>query len=550
MSGEWGTREAARFGIEPDTGVNMAERMREFVRSGLAEGVHTFKFGKGTYQLSSERGMDQFAALMAGEGSWDLGEHTADKAVWLACEGVERITLDFQHATLLFSGLIQPFCFDGCGEVTVRNVVLDWARPLYSQGQVTAITADGIEVQVEPEYPVSSGMPAAALLDYDPAAAHPLRGTVDWFHAAESTEQIGEQRLLIRLKERYRKLVAAGKLTPGAHLVIRHIMNYKAALLFHQCLKATIENVTIYTAPGMGIIGHGCTDVAMSNVRIMRKPGSGRVMSTNTDATHFIGCRGLIEFENCLFEGMGDDAANVHGFYCSIGAQLDERSVLCAVDADIQSEFREVPASGDRLEWTRRETLRPYATRIVEETQQLDDGTFIVRFTEPLPPELLPDDLLANTDRIAQLRFCSNVVRNNRARALLVQTRGALISGNTFDHCTGTAIHINCADYWKESISTQDVQVVGNAFIACGFGAGVYRGASALALMAECKRIVPDVHHRFAFTDNIVNGTGSSAPTGISLEGLSGGRVANNHFIHIAEAVHVDATSCHEVQIE
>ena len=37
-------------------------------------------------------------------------------------------------------------------------------------------------------------------------------------------------------------------------------------------------------------------------------------MSTNTDATHFSSCYGKLTLQNCVFEGHGDDAVNVHNY--------------------------------------------------------------------------------------------------------------------------------------------------------------------------------------------------------------------------------------------
>lgn len=546
---ENGIRDAASFGIEPDTGLDATEKIRAFIRSGLESGAHAFRFKRGRYEIADGEAMRDFESLMEGKGSWDLGENRESKHVLIRADRVEKIVLDFQGSTLMFHGLIQPFAFDGCKQVEIRNVRVDWDRPPFSQGEIVSADEEGMEIRFDSEYPVRSGTPVAALIDYVPDSSHPIRGTVDWFHVAERTELVAPQRLRVTLKERFRSRMRGEKAAPaaGMHVVVRHVMNYKAAFLFHRCEQVVLDQVTVYAAPGMGVIGHGCGDVTMRGLRIMRRPGSDRVMSANTDATHFIGCRGKIDFDDCLFEGMGDDATNVHGFYLTIRGREDDGTLICGVDADIQSEYPEVPAIGDVIEVTRRSTLQPYATLTVSRVETGINGEIELRFAEPFPERMASGDLLANVSRVAALRFRNSIVRNNRARAILVQTRHVEIADNTFDHCTGTAIHVNCADNWKESVATEDVTVTRNTFISCGYGAGTYRETSALALMTESDSVASGVHRAFAFTDNRVYGNGR---IGISLGALSGGLLRGNRFENAGEASHVQEENCEHIVIE
>lgn len=544
-------REATLFGIEPDTGEDMSERVRIFLREGLADGAQVFRFKRGNYEIADEQAIRDFEAMMSGQGDWDLGEAAESKNVWIRVEGAERVVLDFQGSTLTFRGLIQPFFFKNCEEAEIRNVCLDWARPPFSQGTIVAASEEALEIEFDPEYPVNSMTPVAGLIDYVPGSEYPLRGTVDWFQIAERTALTGPRTLRVTLKESLRARMREGgsRTVPdiGMSVIVRHIMNYKAAFLFYGCERVKLENATVYAVPGMGVIGHGCGDVWMRGLRVMRRPGSGRVMSANTDATHFIGCAGTIEFDDCLFEGMGDDATNVHGFYLSVRERREDDTLRCRVDADIQSEYPEVPVVGDAIEFTGRRDLQSYATLHVREVETDADGGIALRFREPLPERFSPDDLLANASRIAKLRFRGSIVRNNRARAILVQTRDAEISGNTFDHCTGTAIHVNCADGWKESISTANVTVTRNEFLSCGFGAGTYRKASALAVMTESASAGLGTHRSFVFTDNQVRGNGVVA---VRLESLNTALVSGNRFEEAGEAVSVDEATCERLVVE
>ena len=53
-----------------------------------------------------------------------------------------------------------------------------------------------------------------------------------------------------------------------------------------------------------------------------------RYFTTQADATHFSACKGLIRSVGGLYEGMMDDAINVHGTYLKIVKRLDEQNVI------------------------------------------------------------------------------------------------------------------------------------------------------------------------------------------------------------------------------
>ncbi len=62
---------------------------------------------------------------------------------------IKNLTLDFSGARLWFSGHMQPFTLDRCDNVTVRNCVIDWKKPLVAEGIVTAFTDTYIDMKVD-----------------------------------------------------------------------------------------------------------------------------------------------------------------------------------------------------------------------------------------------------------------------------------------------------------------------------------------------------------------------------------------------------------------
>lgn len=86
----------------------------------------------------------------------------------------------------------------------------------------------------------------------------------------------------------------------------------------NSCSNMTLQDLTLYSAPGMGIYASMTRDVLLQRVQVAKR--SGRPMSITADAVHFDTCAGHLQIQDSLFEGQGDDGLNVHGKFDLVGA--------------------------------------------------------------------------------------------------------------------------------------------------------------------------------------------------------------------------------------
>jgi hypothetical protein len=81
-------------------------------------------------------------------------------------------------------------------------------------------------------------------------------------------------------------------------------------------------------------------------------------------------------------------------------------------------------------------------------------------------------DNIENVFRNADLIFRNNTVRNNRARGMLIATRGKTIIEDCYFHTSGSAILFESnGSFWFESGGTNDVTVQNNFFDRCKYTA-------------------------------------------------------------------------------
>ena len=82
------------------------------------------------------------------------------------------------------------------------------------------------------------------------------------------------------------------------------------AMVLHQAENTTLENVQFHSSQGMALLAQMSRGVTIRGGGCVR--GDARVHTAGADATHFSNCAGHISVRNALYEGMMDDAINVH----------------------------------------------------------------------------------------------------------------------------------------------------------------------------------------------------------------------------------------------
>jgi hypothetical protein len=261
---------------------------------------------------------------------------------------------------------------------------------------------------------------------------------------------------------------------PGHRLVLRPSSRPNPALFLYRANHSRIENVSVYFAQGIGVLAQMTEDVTLDNFRVCRRsPNDPRLFTLHADATHFSGCSGTIRVENCCFEGMADDAINVHGTYLGVMERVSDYQLRC----------RFMHLASQRFIWGEPDDeiafINPVSmeylpnTYTISRIQAIDgdaDGEnateFLIDFTQLLPK--LPDSCgLENLTWTPEVIFRHNLIRNNRARGALFSTpRKIVCEDNVFDHTHGTAILL-CGDCngWYESGACHDVIIRHNHFI-------------------------------------------------------------------------------------
>ncbi len=407
------------------------------------------------------------------KGRYDFHEGANPKSPRMSLPVVDMhgIVINGQGSEFIFHGITGCSSFGNCSGITVKNAVIDWERPPFSVGTITATGDDWFEVEVFPEFPVKGGETVQAMMDYEPDTGLPCRHGLD-FYCLENpmqTELVRPQVLRVRTAFEHPP-VTVGKLA-----VLRHqVYAFNACTSVH-CKNMTFENITVYTCPGMGFIGVNSENVTLDRCTVQPKPGTRRLISATADGSHFGGCTGDIILRDCLFDGQGDDAINMKsGLFLNIEQLVDEHTVLARHNLNMAS----MPDPGDTMELMPQDTLLAYGTvRVRSAAMEPDGHTHRLVFEEPIPKEVKPGDMLANASKLPRARITNCTFQRNRARGMLIQIRDTVVEGCTFRDITSAGVLIIAETvHFYESIPARHVVLRNNTFEHCNYGAAMARG--------------------------------------------------------------------------
>ncbi len=493
---------AKDFGAIPNDGKDDTKALRQAVEYCKAHPGTTLNIPTGIYRLRDAQAekleKDVLSGKMGNNPEKTIFTPYYPYASGLDFSGSKNITVKAWGATLLCEGWMEPVSLIDCTNVTIEGLTIDYKRKPFSEGRVTAVDEEYFTVQFGSDHRITNEIPIPRLMLWD----NQIGGIYRSPYYFPKREIIGDN--LVRFKGKLPKYME------GAPIAAPHSFHFRPAILIYGSQNTQLEGVTIHSQCGMGIVGFDSKDIQIRKLSVI--PADGYTFSTNTDATHFACCEGILSFDGCMFRGQGDDATNVHGYYHDITA-VDKDLVTLQLKAPTFTHIQvtDVPRVGDKMEIVHIATLTVRGEAEVTEVIHEAPSTEVrVRIKGELP-ENFNEYYLFNVSKLPKLEFRRSVVWGNLARAVLVKTRNVVVEDNIFRGCTGTAIHVGAESNWKEGTHTQNLKIANNVIINCGLGAGRQYGASGIAVVIGAPDIKgTTLHDGVTISGNTIIGNGEN----------------------------------------
>ena len=388
---------------------------------------------------------------------------------------IDNLTIDGNGTSLIFSGFISPFNLENCRNITVENLSIDYTRTFHSEGTIHNVFDGGIDIMFPEDYRVDiyNGLlrfrdkegrtyPYGSMLEFDKDKREPAQYAHDiwvWGNGLQATRNEDGS---------YRILGDQMTGTVGNIMVFGALARYNPAFTLADCDGVTIKDVNLYHCGGMGVIAQRSRDIELNKVIVT--PADGRMISITADATHFVNCAGYIRMIDCVFENQKDDATNIHGLYMAVDSVLapDRMMVRWHNSGQYGVDFIR---PGMTLEIVDNENLNTYARRTVKDVNRLNKIYTEVTFTEPLPEGVKKRHVVAADDEYPSVLIKGCRMQGNRARGLLLGSRGPVVVEDNYFHIPGAAILFEGdGNYWWEQSGVRDVIIRNNVFENGNYG--------------------------------------------------------------------------------
>lgn len=508
-------------GIFPGEDVTL--KLNRLIESLQDEPDVTLVFPTGQYDFYPENAVETYRAI----ANHDNGL----KRFAFPLFGLKNITVDGCGSVFMFHGRIVPFALNRVEGATLKNFSIDWSHPFHDEFTVVASGEDFVVLEADPDrYPqtIRFGRLHSVKYDWldelvanivwDPKTRAPIFNTLNYAtsYRMHRASQVGPGRYRLELDFKHLPppvgsvLISYGENPTSRLCPAIHLSNSK---------DIEIQNVTVYASGGMALIAERVEDVLVDTMRVTST--NERLIASRADATHFLGCKGMIRVENSLFEHMLDDAINVHGAYVKIIEYLGDHQFLCEI-SHFQQWGLTFAEPGDEVSLSSAETLQPFFQTSVIETKVLNEHRFLIALKDL--PEELPDGPLSmeNLSWYPDVIFRNNIVRENRARGLLITTKGkVLIEQNRISSQMHGILIEGDNNVWYESGSVEDVTIRDNTFINVGYGGSGYYPLYASPLLNQNQHIGEEAYHRnIHFLDNTVTSFNGHLVYARSVKGL------------------------------
>lgn len=276
--------------------------------------------------IKNEIGDEQAVLLKFKSGRYDfypqgavtreyyVSNHYQDnpKSVGIALEQLNNITLDGQGADFIFHGSMLPIALVENENIKIKNLHIDFQTPHIAQAVVLENDTTNNEIVFAPapwvNYRIQDSVFLHSGLDWE---AEPNQGIA----FKKGTKRIVYNSGDISMGTKRVAEIAPGKiksygwkntkLIPGTVLAMRIGRRPAPAVFVHKGKNVFLENVTVHYAEGMGLLAQLTENIFLDGFDVaLRGADDPRYFTAQADATHFSGCKGIIDSKNGLYEGM------------------------------------------------------------------------------------------------------------------------------------------------------------------------------------------------------------------------------------------------------
>lgn len=414
------------------------------------------------------------------------------RPVALFLKGKKNVCIDGNGAKLIIHGIMTPFLFDECENITLENLTIDYARPTMSEFTILKQTAPAeylIKIADFSLFDIKNNRiiwhgeknkngdyywqidyrdDMTIAMRYDPNTEYvQMMGAngdnrFPSIPEFEKIDDLGYGLLKVKLKD------PNAFFPVGCTVQTRNTVRDQIGGAFVNCKNVVCKGLTIRAMHGLGLLAQLCENVTFDGLNI--NPAKGRTVASNADFFQASNCKGEVVIKNCVCSFGHDDFVNVHGTHLKVLEKNAENNRIKVTFVELHSRGFCPFKAGDEIDFINRLTLLPYGSAVIKNVTQISDLEFLLSL-ERLP-EVNVGDVIENATNTPALTVENNKFGPSTGRGVLCTTRKKIvIKNNVFYKTGGNALCVeDDCNFWFESGYVTDLTFENNKIIDCAYG--------------------------------------------------------------------------------
>jgi hypothetical protein len=456
------------------------------------------------------------------------------------------ITIDGNGSTVLVHGKMTPILLDRCENITIKNLIIDYACPTMSEFKVLKSENGVCDIKINEDCLYSIRDNELFWIGENDKNGKPY--WEDSYHGNKRHIKVFdpetfETRDFSRADLNFTKIEVLEKnllrvyfknpencFKAGTTIQTRNIIRDQVGSFFERCKNLEFINLRVKFMHGLGMVSQFCENVSFIDCDLT--PAEHRTVASTADFFQFSGCKGQLEVIGCKAFGAHDDYINVHGTHLRIIKKNRKENSLVVRFMHPESWGFQAFEVGDELEFIKWDTLKPYHSVKVKKFTKLNDTDIKLFIDGELPQIKKGKDVVENVSWTPDLLVQNCSFSQTAGRGILCTTRGkVVIENNTFFKLWGPALLIeDDCNFWFESGYTKEIIFRNNVIDACDFGP-TFKGAPTIRYTPKVmkKKSREFVHEKLILENNTFKNSYGDTHL-IHLEYLENAVIRNNVF--------------------
>ncbi len=470
---------AKTYGLLP--GCDAAESLSALLhRLEENEDEKTLVFEKGDYYIDSNKCDEEMLYITNTTGDEEYGDDETPHLARTAFnfKNIKNLTLEGNGARFIISGKATNAAFRRCENIVIKDIEITADNPDMHELEVIGKGIFYVDYKINAQtryafedkklYFIGSNYKYEPIKQYR-RAWHIARIKKDTPDSVCRVHHVFSGSLGVRdLKNGKIRIyyLSTANFDIGDKYYLFPCRRQYVGIFVDSCKNMTFKRVKQRFNYSLAFVAQNTENITIDGAEFAPDINSSRKMTSLADFIQICMCKGLVTVENCVFEGAGDDCANVHGIHFKIKS-IDGKKIIAAFMHPQSHGFNPIH-SGDEIAF-------------INPSSMLETGKTKVLSSKPVNENELEIELESSRcaktgDVIEDITMCPDFIfRNNTVnriitRGLLITTRGkVLIEGNRFGSCSMSGILISDdANNWYESGMCKDVTIRNNLFDFCG----------------------------------------------------------------------------------